>query len=53
MFIKKIALRTAGASLAAIALLAAHPLRAESSENAQIEKLEQAVQAFCKNKMPS
>jgi phosphate-selective porin OprO/OprP len=48
MFIKKIALRTAGASLAAIALLAAHPLRAESSENARIEKLEQAVQALQK-----
>jgi len=48
MFIKKIALRTAGASLAAIALLAAHPLRAESSENARIEKLEQAVQAMQK-----
>jgi len=48
MFIKKIALRTAGASLAAIALLTAHPLRAESSENARIEKLEQAVQALQK-----
>ena len=48
MFIKKIALRTAGASLAAIALLAAHPLRAEPSENARIEKLEQAVQALQK-----
>ena len=48
MFIKKITLRTAGASLAAIALLTAHPLRAESSENARIEKLEQAVQALQK-----
>ena len=48
MFIKKIALRTAGASVAAIALLTAHPLRAESSENARIEKLEQAVQALQK-----
>ena len=48
MFIKKIMLRTAGASLAAIALLTAHPLRAESSESARIEKLEQAVQALQK-----
>ena len=48
MFIKKITLRTAGASVAAIALLTAHPLRAESSENARIEKLEQAVQALQK-----
>jgi len=45
MFIKKITLRTAGASLAAIALLSAQPLRAQS-ENARIEKLEQAVQAL-------
>ena len=48
MFIKKITLRTAGASVAAIALLTAHPLRAEPSENARIEKLEQAVQALQK-----
>jgi Putative porin len=47
MFIKKITLRAAGASLAAIALLTAHPLRAQS-ENARIEKLEQAVQALQK-----
>ncbi len=47
MFIKKITLRTAGASLAAIALLSAQPLRAQS-ENARIEKLEQAVQALQK-----
>ncbi len=47
MFIKKITLRAAGASLAAIALLTAHPLRAQS-EDARIEKLEQAVQALQK-----
>ncbi len=47
MIIKKITLRAAGASLAAIALLTAHPLRAQS-ENARIEKLEQAVQALQK-----
>jgi hypothetical protein len=43
MFIKKITLRAAGASLAAIALLTAHPLCAQS-ENARIEKLERAVE---------
>jgi Putative porin len=47
MFIKKITSRTAGTSLAAIALLTAHPLRAQS-EDARIEKLEQAVQALQK-----
>jgi phosphate-selective porin len=45
MFIKKFVLRAAGASLAAIALLTAQPLRAESaSDSARIEKLERAVQ---------
>jgi phosphate-selective porin OprO and OprP len=44
MFIKKFTLRAAGASLAAIVLLAAQPLSAESSsETARIEKLEHAV----------
>jgi phosphate-selective porin len=42
-------LRTAGASLAAIALLPAHPLRAESSsESARLEKLERAVELLQK-----
>src|SRR5438477_1237520 len=45
MPIKKIMLRAAGVSLAAIALLTAQPLRAESSsETARIEKLERAVE---------
>jgi phosphate-selective porin len=44
MFIKKFVLRVAGANLAAIALLTAQPLRAESaSDTARIEKLERAV----------
>jgi hypothetical protein len=47
MFIKKITLQAAGASLAAIALLTPHPLRAQS-EDARIQKLEQAVQALQK-----
>ena len=45
MFIDKFALRTAGVSLAAIVLLPAHSLRAESlSDTARIEKLERAVE---------
>ncbi len=45
MHTKKIFLRTAGASLAAIALLTAQPLRAQSSsDTARIEKLERAVE---------
>jgi hypothetical protein len=45
MLIKKIILRAAGASLAAIALLTAQPLRAQSaSDTARIEKLERAVE---------
>jgi hypothetical protein len=49
MFIKKLVLRVAGGSLAAIALLTAQPLRAEpSSETARIEKLERAVEALQK-----
>jgi len=44
MLIKKISLRTAGVSLAATALLTAHPVRAQSSDSARIEKLEQAVE---------
>src|SRR5438552_14251762 len=48
MFIKKIVLRAAGASLAVI-LLTAQPLRAESSsETARIEKLERAVELLQK-----
>jgi hypothetical protein len=47
MFSKEITLRAAGTSLAAIALLTAHPLRAQS-EDARIQKLEQAVQALQK-----
>src|SRR5438105_4813478 len=44
MFIKKFMLRAAGVSLAAIALLTAQPLRAQSSsDTARIEKLERAV----------
>ena len=42
MFTKKSHLRAAGASLAAIVLLTAQPLRAQSSsDTARIEKLEQ------------
>src|SRR6266487_3057307 len=49
MFIKKSVLRAAGASLAAVALLAAQPLRAESaSDTARIEKLERAVELLQK-----
>src|SRR5438067_4735981 len=45
MFINKLVLWTAGASLAAIALLPAQPLRAESSsDTARLEKLERAVE---------
>src|SRR2546430_8270750 len=45
MFTKIFILRVAGASLAAIALLTAQPLRAEaSSDTARIEKLERAVE---------
>ena len=45
MFIKKFILLTAGGSLAAIALFAAQPLRAQaSSDTARIEKLERAVE---------
>jgi len=46
---KKIVLRAAGASLAAIALLTAEPLRAESSsDSARLEKLERAVELLAK-----
>src|SRR5438034_4686769 len=49
MFIKKSVLRAAGASLAAVALLAAQPLRAESSsDTTRIEKLERAVELLQK-----
>ncbi|HSQ25304.1 MAG TPA: porin [Pyrinomonadaceae bacterium] len=49
MFIKKITLRAAGASLAAIALLTAQPLRAESSsDSTRLEKLERAVELLQK-----
>src|SRR5207249_5632615 len=45
MFIKKFPLRAVGASLAAVALLTAQPLRAQaSSDTARIEKLERAVE---------
>ena len=45
MFIKKFMLRAAGASLVAIALLTAQPLRAQSSsDTARLEKLERAVE---------
>jgi hypothetical protein len=47
MLIRKIMLRAAGTSVAAIALLSAHSLRADpdpSSDSARIEKLERAVQ---------
>src|SRR5438874_11854135 len=45
MFIKKFILRAAGVSLAAIALLTAQPLRAQSSsDTTRIEKLERAVE---------
>jgi hypothetical protein len=45
MLIKKITLRTAGASLATVAMLTAQPLKAQaSSDAARLEKLEHAVQ---------
>src|SRR5438309_1801644 len=44
MLIKKIVMRAAGVSLAATVLLTAHPLRAQSSDSARIEKLERAVE---------
>lgn len=49
MLIKKFVLRAAGLSLAAVFLLIAQPLRAESSsETARIEKLERAVEQLQK-----
>ncbi len=49
MLIKKFVLRAAGASLAAIVLLTAQPLRAAtSSETARLEKLERAVEQLQK-----
>src|SRR5436309_1226721 len=49
MLIKKVTLRVAGASLAAIVLLTAQPLRAQaSSDTARIEKLERAVELLTK-----
>jgi Putative porin len=49
MLIKKNILRATGASLAAIALLTAQPLRAQSaSDTARIEKLERAVEMLAK-----
>lgn len=47
MFIKKVTLPAVGASLAAIALLTAQPLRAQS-DNARLEKLEAAVEMLQK-----
>jgi len=44
VLINKIILRAAGAGLAAIVLLTAHPLRAQSSDSARLEKLESAVE---------
>src|SRR5947209_4595932 len=45
MFINKFVLRAAGASLAAVVLLTAQPLRGETpSDTARIEKLERAVE---------
>src|SRR5438132_3609622 len=49
MFMKKLMLRAAGASLAAIAVLTTQPLRAQSSsDTARIEKLERAVELLQK-----
>src|SRR5438552_11391404 len=49
MFMKKIILRAAGATLAAIALVNGQPLRAQSSsDTARIEKLERAVELLAK-----
>ena len=47
MLIRKVTLRTAGPSLAAIALLTAHSARAQS-DSARLEKLEAAVQMLQK-----
>src|SRR5258708_26376030 len=44
MLINKFILRAAGASLAATVFLTAHPVRAQSSDNARLEKLESAVE---------
>jgi Putative porin len=44
VLINKIIVRAAGAGLAAIVFLAAQPLRAQSSNSARLEKLEQAVE---------
>jgi len=44
VLINKIIVRAAGAGLAAIVFLAAQPLRAQSSDSARLEKLEQAVE---------
>jgi len=44
VLIDKIIVRAAGAGLAAIVLLIAQPLRAQSSDSARLEKLEQAVE---------
>ena len=46
MLTKRILMRAAWISLAAIVLLAAHPLRAQSSDTARIEKLERAVEVL-------
>jgi cell division protein FtsB len=48
MLIHKFILRAAGASLSATVLLTTHPLRAQSSDSARIEKLERAVEALQK-----
>src|SRR2546421_4259515 len=48
MLIKKIVMRAAGVSLAATVLLTAHPVRAQSSDTARIEKLEHAVELLQK-----
>src|SRR5213594_43398 len=49
MFIKKSVLRAASASLAAVALLAAQPMCAQSSsDRARLEKLERAVELLAK-----
>src|SRR5436189_6241105 len=49
MFTKKITIRSAGATLVAIVLLSAQPLRAQAaSDTARIDKLEQAVEMLQK-----
>jgi hypothetical protein len=49
MFIREVTLQAAGATLAAMVLLTAQPLRAQSaSEDSRIEKLEQAVEILQK-----